>query len=225
MGRRYISIKRKIIEKNSFIYKNYRLDFLLDSNYEVEERVNMINNFNFNKYKAITSTFFTYHDNSLEYMQPFLIKKEKPKFYKKDFFPLVKALEYFRKIGFIHGDLNRKNIIYTKDGFKIIDFEPSLKQLKNGNSQLMVTLPYIFRKNLKQNCLDSCVDKLGFFYFILRTNKKFNTNDIVSLSKDLNHSRFTKLDNNIFCKLNYDDILELAIERNKYIKEPLTDYQ
>ena len=61
---------------------------------------------------------------------------------------MITALEFFESINFIHADLNKKNIIYTDNGFKIIDYEPSLVQIKNQKRQLMVTLPYVLKSDL-----------------------------------------------------------------------------
>ena len=120
-------------------------------------------------------------------------------------------MEYFEKIGFIHGDLNRKNIIYTNDGFKIIDFEPSIYQIKDKVPKLIITLPYILKTELKSKNITIASDKLSFYYFVLRTMGVFKAENIVKLSKSLDHKQYTKLDDNFWHTVTYNQILNMLM--------------
>jgi len=123
----------------------------------------------------------------------------------KDFFDLCEALDYFDSINFVHGDINHKNVIYTTKGFKIIDYEPSLKQIKRKTKRLMVTLPYVCKRELETNNITSLTDKIGFFYLVLRLKGVISTFDIAFLSKNLKHKFFNV---NELKNMSYNEILE-----------------
>lgn len=112
---------------------------------------------------------------------------------------------------FIHGDLNKKNIIYTNNGFKIIDFEPSLHQIKNGMKQLMITMPYIIKSDLDNQKLTILTDKISFIYFLLRITRKMKSMDVVKLSKSLNHERFLNIKFNEIKKMTYNQLLDIFL--------------
>lgn len=128
---------------------------------------------------------------------------------KEDFLILANALDYLERRKFIHGDLNKKNIIYTHDGFKIIDFEPSLYQIKNGVKQLMITIPYVIRSDLDSQKLTMLTDKIGFIYFILRVTKQMKSFDVVRLSKSLNHESYLNIKMNEIKKMSYEKLVEM----------------
>ncbi len=181
----------------------------------------MINNFDYKKYKALVKTNISKQDNIYTYKQTYY-KSTKPMSLKQsDFNELILALEYLEKIGFIHGDLNRKNIIYTNTGFKLIDYEPSLLQKINNKDQFMVTRPYISKVDLNNNIITTRTDKISFFYFLLRINGSFKTSDIVKLSKNLSHQKYLNMSEDDFIKLSYREILnyvfKLLIKRKNKI--------
>lgn len=174
----------------------------------------MINSFEYAKYASLVKTKIVEDNDEYVYKQQFLKIKQIEKVEKKDFLELIYALEYLNTISFVHGDINRKNIIYTSDGFKIIDYEPSLLQMKNNKEQLMITIPYVLESELKSKTITSLTDKIGFFYFILRVQKAFSSMNVVELSKHLNHQKFINL--NFLSELSYSDILD---EAYKVIRE------
>jgi serine/threonine protein kinase len=179
-----------ILLKDNYIYKTYQKKDLLAS--DTNKRIEQINSFEYSSYKALTQTTITETQDTYLYIQPYFKKVQKTHFKKSEFFNLAYALEYLQSIGFIHGDINRKNVIYTDDGFKIIDFEPSLVQMKNGVKQLMITIPYAFKNTLKDEDFNSSLDKLGFFYFLLRVNKLLDSKRVVELRHSLEHSKILK---------------------------------
>jgi serine/threonine protein kinase len=76
------------------------------------------------------------------------------------------SLDRLYEEGFIHGDINRKNIIYSEDKLCLIDFEPSLLQLKNQVKQWMSTRPYRHHEDIQNNNITVKSDLLGFGCFI-----------------------------------------------------------
>ncbi len=97
----------------------------------------------------------------------------------------------------------------------LIDYEPSLKQVKNNIKQFMVTQPYISKLDLQEDKITIRTDKLGFFYFILRVIDVFTPGDIVKLSKTLDHKKFLKFDESFLEGYSYRELLDKA-----YVIEP-----
>ena len=190
--------------------KTYRKEALVDLCNAVSRRIPLINSLDYDNHQALVSTQIMEEGDTYIYRQPFLEVKRKEQYDKKHFYGLVEALEYLGSVGLVHGDINRKNIVNTTSGFKIIDFEPALCQIKRGEPQLMVTIPYVSKLELKTKRITILADKLGFFYFILRIKKKLSNLHVVELSKTLNHKRYTGLAEEEFAKLKYSKILDLA---------------
>lgn len=176
---------------------------LLDTPTEIDKRIFRINNFDYQKYAALAKTEIYEENSNFIYKQELFKLKKIEKLRKEDFVDVADALDYLNSTGFIHGDLNKKNIIYTSDGFKVIDFEPSLFQIKNGINQLMVTLPYVLDSDLKNNHITETTDKLGFIYFILRVTKQMVSSDVIKLCKSLDHENYLNIKLNEIKKMSY----------------------
>ena len=196
--------------KTIFFQKTYKKQYLLDNKETIQKRISIINALDYKKYNSLVKTEITEDKESFYYKQKYIYKIKRNSFKKDDFFDLVDTLEYFSKIGFIHGDLNRRNIIFTKDGFKIIDLEPSLRQLKNLKPQYMLTIPYISKLDLATNEITINTDKIAFFYFVLRVQGYLSSLSVVKLSKTLQHNIFFKMSEKQFVRLSYKEILEKA---------------
>ncbi len=179
----------------------------MDGDENIKKRISLINNFDYKEHKSLVKTEITEEENKYIYKQKHLKVKRITQLKKSDFFDLSDSLEYFSRIDFVHADLNRKNIIYTEDGFKIIDYEPSIKQIKNNVEQLMVTIPYVIKDELKSKVITKLTDKIGYYYFILRVNGNLSSMDVVKLSKTLRHKN--KIDR-CFVDFNYGEILDYA---------------
>lgn len=68
--------------------------------------------------------------------------------------------------GLVHGDLNRKNILLTTDGFRVVDIEPLIcVPTSNDRILLRSTPPYIAHSDLMQATLTKASDRLGFNCF------------------------------------------------------------
>lgn len=201
------TIQKPTIKDNS-IYKRYLKVNLLDTQTDLEQRISKINDFDYEKYPALAQTIIYEENSNLVYKQELFKIKKVGKLKKEDFFDVADALEYFNTIGFIHGDLNKKNIIYTNDGFKIIDFEPSLYQVKNEIKQYMITVPYVVKEELTNRNLTTLTDKLGFLYFVLRVQKKMSSFDVVKLSKSFDHEQYLKMKYSDIESMSYREILE-----------------
>ena len=68
--------------------------------------------------------------------------------------------------GLVHGDLNRKNILLTKEGYRVVDIEPLLRvPLGNNKFVLRTTHPYLAQEDRKNREITQASDKLGFDCF------------------------------------------------------------
>jgi len=71
-------------------------------------------------------------------------------------------LDTMAMFGFVHGDINRKNLVYSEGRIFLIDLEPDLFQRKNGKKILLSTAPYIEVSDLRNNTVTTATDKLSF---------------------------------------------------------------
>ena len=195
-----------------FFYKTYQREDLLVEDDVLQKRISLINHLQYDKYNALLTVVVYAEGDTYIYKQAFLKKQPRKAIYhREDFYDIIDALEYFHSVNFVHGDINRKNIIYTSEGFKIIDFEPALYQIKNNRKQLMVTLPYVSKKEAETQNLTSLTDKLGFYYFVLRVNNNLPHSNIIKLGSQLNHYAYIGMSEHEFSKLPYMDILNMAL--------------
>jgi len=155
---------------------------MLDTVAYTRQRIRCINEFSIMPI-CVPKTHISFDATEIQYRQARL-RKIPHTFFAKDldsFMSLVETLNIFKEFGFIHGDLNKKNIINTPSGFYIVDFEPSLKQKRNGRNSLIATLPYIASDDLELRQLTYKTDKLGFYFFILRVNRWISSKIISGL--------------------------------------------
>lgn len=82
---------------------------------------------------------------------------------------LAVQLDSIAHVGLVHGDLVRKNIILTDQGYQIVDWEPSLKQAFNHREVLMYTPPFIALCDYLNKNLTCCSDMVAFFCFCVET--------------------------------------------------------
>ena len=85
--------------------------------------------------------------------------------YLKNLFSVIKSLH---KKGVFHGDLCRKNIIFSESSYHLIDFEPFLmSQTKSGRRRFCTTRPYLSQIDLKTATYSETSDLIGFWSFCL----------------------------------------------------------
>ena len=118
----------------------------------------------------IPQTNYFYEEDLLVMKQKCLINKkklkeidssEKIKLIKK----FAQSLDKLYEEEFVHGDINRKNIIYSENNLFLIDFEPSLLQIKDQTKQWMSTRPYRHHADIQNNNITAKSDFLGFACF------------------------------------------------------------
>ena len=79
---------------------------------------------------------------------------------------LKEDLEVVWSEGVVHGDLNRKNILRTPNGYRIIDFEPLVTiPLQSGQIVFRTTYPYLADVDRVEGCVTEASDRLGYSCF------------------------------------------------------------
>ena len=151
-------------------YKIYKKDNLLDDPNSIKARLNQIVKLTATM-KFMPKTSYLYEKDLLKMDQRQLIKqKDLKQINPTKRLSLVEqfaqSLDEVYEEGFIHGDINRKNIIYSDDRLCLIDFEPSLLQVKDRVKQWMSTRPYRHHEDIQNNNITVKSDFLGFGCFI-----------------------------------------------------------
>ena len=158
-----------IDKKSNNIYKIYKKFNLLDDLKDIEKRLNQIVKLS-SSMDFIPQTNYFYEEDLLVMKQKCLINKkkfkeidpsEKIKLIKK----FAQSLDKLYAEEFVHGDINRKNIIYSENNLFLIDFEPSLLQVKDQTKQWMSTRPYRHHADIQNNNITAKSDFLGFACF------------------------------------------------------------
>jgi len=74
----------------------------------------------------------------------------------------------------VHGDVNRKNLMFDGERLQIIDWEPALRQLRQGRETLLYTEPYLSAQDRQLGRLSTETDKLAFFFLCFEWLHRFN---------------------------------------------------
>ena len=159
-----------IDRKSNIVYKIYKKVNLLDDQKDIKIRLSQIVKLSYSM-EFIPETNYSYEEDLLVMMQNRLINDKKLKEIEASKKLLLvknfsQSLDRLYEEGFIHGDINRKNIIYSEDKLCLIDFEPSLLQLKDQVKQWMSTRPYRHHEDIQNNNITVKSDFLGFSCFI-----------------------------------------------------------
>jgi len=159
------------IDKNTkTFHKIYKKDNLIDDPHIIKARLCHIVKLT-DTMKFMPKTNYFYEEDILRMDQRYLIKQTDLKdISSTNRLSLVaqfsKSLDEVYADGFVHGDINRKNIIYSEDRLCLIDFEPSLLQIKDRVKQWMSTRPYRHYEDIQNNNITVKSDFLGFGCFI-----------------------------------------------------------
>lgn len=77
-------------------------------------------------------------------------------------------IQAMHSLGFVHGDISRKNILANKNKLHLIDFEPYLvTQDKRGGLLYRATQPYISDEDKTEKTLTEQTDWIGFWSYAL----------------------------------------------------------
>ena len=158
-----------IDKKSNNIYKIYKKFNLLDDLKDIEKRLSQIVKLS-SSMDFIPQTNYFYEEDLLVMKQKCLINKKELK--EIDSSKKIKLIKKFAQSldelyaeEFVHGDINRKNIIYSENKLFLIDFEPSLLQINDQTKQWMSTRPYRHHADIQNNNITAKSDFLGFACF------------------------------------------------------------
>ena len=159
-----------IDRKSNIVYKIYKKVNLLDDLNDIEKRLSQIVKLSYSM-EFIPETNYSYEEDLLVMKQKRLINDKKLKEIEASKKLVLienfsQSLDRLYEEGFIHGDINQKNIIYSEDKLCLIDFEPSLLQFKDQVKQWMSTRPYRHHEDIQKNNITVKSDLLGFGCFI-----------------------------------------------------------
>lgn len=98
---------------------------------------------------------------------------------------MAKSLDSAYSLGLVHGDINKKNVIFTSNICHILDWEPSLFQIRRGRPSWMVTNPWVDKTDLMNRKIGPNTDFLGFWNFLENPGAKFfNSDSWVKIAQD-----------------------------------------
>ena len=113
----------------------------------------------------------------------------------------------------VHGDVCLKNMVFDGRHLHLVDWEPALKQVRNGRETLLYTEPYLSESDRLRGSLSSETDKLGFFFSAFRL---LHGRSPISEVRQWVHRRqrssvpITPMLEASFMDLSFKNILELA---------------
>jgi len=166
-------------------HKTYCLSDLLDPMEQIRLRVDQIQTLSA-QFSLIPEVEFQWTDSSLIYRQAKVRRRDSRSISLESRRTVVQQLaedlDRLTETGFVHGDINRKNVICDGERFHLVDLEPSLRRIKHGRPTLMYTPPYISLNDLKQDQLSQETDKIGFYFLAMKTlNPDFQLRDVRQL--------------------------------------------
>ena len=151
-----------------FKLKNYALADLLEEKSAIISRCRLIEKASL-AISAIPKTNFIFLEDKLVYKQEFVKKVSwrtlSLESKKLAFTNLAIDLDEMQNMGLVHGDMNYSNFIFDGNILRLIDFEPSFKQVKNQRRILASGLSFRSKNDYQNNSITAETDKIGFYFF------------------------------------------------------------
>ena len=198
------------------IIKKFSLKNSYNSLVHIKKRCNKINHISKN-FLFVPFTLFEVNNYEIISKQIFIISEKVRRAEKLILLKnLALNLDKFDKLNIVHGDINFKNIVFTKKRIFLIDWEPVLIKRINKNFFLKSTFPYYSFSDLKSKKITRKTDLIGFLFLSERLfSGKVNTFNFSNLKNDKWLEEYTKIKNYIFFKLTFIEIYDLV--RLKYV--------
>ncbi len=177
-------------------------------------RCNLIETASFS-ISSIPKVNFIFLKDKIVYRQEF-IKKEKWKIISFESKKIVLTnlaidLDEMQNLGLVHGDMNYSNFIFDGSLLRLIDFEPSFKQVKNQRRILASGLSFRSKNDYQNNSITSETDKIAFYFFCeyhLTQGNKFGYSRRKFYAR-LNDSLAMKVSEEELIKMKFAEILKL----------------
>ena len=197
------------------IIKKFSLKNSYNSLVHIKKRCNKINHISKN-FLFVPFTLFEVNNYEIISKQIFIISEKVRRTEKLILLKnLALNLDKLNKLNIVHGDINFKNIVFTKKRIFLIDWEPVLIKRINKNFFLKSTFPYYSFSDLKSKKITRKTDLIGFLFLSERLfSGKVNTFNFSNLKNDKWLEEYTKIKNYIFFKLTFIEIYDLV--RLKY---------
>jgi hypothetical protein len=197
------------------IIKKFSLKNSYNSLVHIKKRCNKINHISKN-FLFVPFTLFKVNNYEIISKQIFIISEKVRRAEKLILLKnLALNLDKLDKLNIVHGDINFKNIVFTKKRIFLIDWEPVLIKRINKNFFLKSTFPYYSFSDLKSKKITRKTDLIGFLFLSERLfSGKVNTFNFSNLKNDKWLEEYTKIKNYIFFKLTFIEIYDLV--RLKY---------
>ena len=151
---------------NSKKVKIYPLVNLLDRLESIKARCQRIEEIS-REFAFIPETTITIDDKELRYEQDLVARKSLGLI---DVAAKIQVLERFaddlealHKRRFVHGDIHSGNIIYDGCRLNLIDFEPSLRQVRKGRKVIVSTSSVRSLNDKTRGKISHEADKIGFY--------------------------------------------------------------
>jgi len=173
--------------KNRFVIKSWHIKNLLDENWvdriSTQQKLHKISpvfpriEYRFNNYTGILTQTIPLIDASKQPIDGSFIKQ------------LHDAVSIMHDMNFIHGDLLTKNLKFSDSGLRILDYTPSLAELKSGIKTFNSTYPWIDIDDYLDNEITKRTDLLCLKATTLRLSNyhqylNFRSEQIVKLNTD-----------------------------------------
>lgn len=146
--------------------KVYPLENLLDRFESIKLRCERIESIS-REFAFIPETTITIDDRELRYEQDLVVRKSLGLI---DVAAKIQVLERFaddlealHKRRFVHGDIHSGNIIYDGCRLNLIDFEPSLRQVRKGRKVIVSTSSVRSLNDKTRGKISHEADKIGFY--------------------------------------------------------------
>jgi hypothetical protein len=205
--------------KDKFV-KKYAVDVLCDSQANIAYRIELINKIGEARLNSVPNVRAELCDDVVIVAQDLITPDKGQKLGLAHLRNLATDLHFISQLGFVHGDINRRNVCATSTSFAVLDFEPCLRQRIGNRIQFKVTLPYLSNKDREKNNVSSLTDKLGFYYFVRRFTGSFGPRDIVQLSRTRNHAAYLGFPED---ELNHKTFQELVDDGLSHTLTPKSD--
>ena len=197
------------------IIKKFSLKNSYNSLVHIKKRCNKINHISKN-FLFVPFTLFEVNNYEIISKQIFIISEKVRRTEKLILLKnLALNLDKLNKLNIVHGDINFKNIVFTKKRIFLIDWEPVLIKRINKNFFLRSTFPYYSVSDLKSKKITRKTDLIGFLFLCERLfSGKVNIFNFSNLKNDKWLEEYTKIKNYTFFKLTFIEIYDLV--RLKY---------
>ena len=198
------------------IIKKFSLKNSYNSLVHIKKRCNKINHISKN-FLFVPFTLFEVNNYEIISKQILIISEKVRRTEKLILLKnLALNLDKLNKLNIVHGDINFKNIVFTKKRIFLIDWEPVLIKRINKIFFLKSTFPYYSFSDLKSKKITRKTDLIGFLFLCERLfSGKVNTFNFSNLKNDKWLEEYTKIKNYIFFKLTFIEIYDLV--RLKYV--------